>query len=175
MWFRSRNIGPVGPRPGPWDLGESLLVQEDGAPLDLRELRSWLIEQYLGSKTFSAGVYVGSRIKASMVKTVRKSMNIPKGDIVKVVVDGTTFGSAKNGSVISSDGMYWKEFWGNSQFTNWKALSLAQGAQRLSFKPSGIFIDNAVIKMTFGFYAAQDLERIIGGVLHTFHSAFAEH
>lgn len=170
MWFLKSRDKPVMPKPGPWDGLAAVEIERVAASLAVREVRSALIDTYLASKTFSAGVYVGSRIKENIDNKVRRSMDIPKEDAIKVVFDGTHFGSVKNGFVVSVDGLYWKEFWGSPQFTNWQAISIAQARQRLIFKPAELLIDNAKIAMTFGYYSAKDLETVICGILEAFHS-----
>jgi hypothetical protein len=172
MSFWKSKPEPILFKPGPWDMITTPQPNQYSTPLDMRKIRSTMIDEFLHSKTFSSGIFIGDRIESNKENTVRKSMGVKREDIIKVIIDGTYWGSSENGFAISSDGLYWKEFWGHPQFANWEALSNSFLNKRMFFSSSETRIDNATIKMRFGNSSPKDLEFILTGVLNYFHSTF---
>jgi len=60
------------------------------------------------SSHFGRDCYVGSDIPGKTLANAVKSMNITEDERILAFIDGTVFGSGKNGMAIGSRGIYWK-------------------------------------------------------------------
>ena len=99
---------------------------------------------------FAAGFYPAAAIPRNKLNNAMESYPIPRDETIYGLVDATVFGSAKNGMVFASTGIYWRNDWTTpspKHYLSWDDLKLMsknilQKGNKL-FLPFGCIFDMA--------------------------------
>lgn len=115
------------------------LTEEDASE---KRNRAILIGKYLNINFFGEKIYILDNIPQDKILNATKSMNITYNDVPLALIDGTTFGSCKDGIVISLNGIYWKESLESSNFISWYNIKTLQNINSIKYEKLKIIFGN---------------------------------
>lgn len=96
------------------------------------------INNYIENKVFREKIYLGDRIPEKKIENAKKSMKFKNDDDVIIFMDNTVFGSGKNGIIISSSGLYWKETFDEDSYLPWDTIKIFKESDEIEYQKSKI-------------------------------------
>ena len=141
-------------------------IKGDENDPEVMRQRAILIGRYLSREVFGEGFYKLDSIPENKLANARDSMSIPAADIILALMDDTAFGSAAEGIVLSSGGVYWKELFQSPNHISWNAAKSLYDVGKVRFKKSKIeFSDKLTLPLSMSQFRKDDALSAIKGIL----------